>query len=335
VSDNTAAGVASDADGGGINNWWPGTLRLANSTVTGNRAIASVPNGRFAEGGGIFTDPNVELTLANSVVNDNMASLTSTLPYFVPDADPIDMNANGGGIHVGDDSTVTIENVTFNGNTVSVDDPNGEPVAFDSALHPGAGTLVLRNSRITNNSVIAKVGSSEHVGPSGSALDVNGPGTLSNVRITGNTTFVTSAASAAEASGAVYTGDTASEGALLANSVISGNSATASSASGSASVQGAGLLNDGRLELRNDLIADNTGTATAPAGFAQGGGIWNGSLFNPLPSELTLENTNVAHNRLSASDGLLVQGGGLFTAFPVTLGRSRIADNDPDDCYGC
>src|SRR5262245_24970962 len=48
VSDNTAAGVASDANGGGVNNWWPATLTLTNSKVTGNRAIASVPNGRFA-----------------------------------------------------------------------------------------------------------------------------------------------------------------------------------------------------------------------------------------------------------------------------------------------
>jgi hypothetical protein len=335
VSDNTAAGVASDADGGGINDWWPGTLRLANSTVAGNRAIASVPNGRFAEGGGIFTDPGVELTLAGSVVSGNTASLTSTLPYFVPGADPLDMNANGGGIHVGDDSAVTVEDSTFNGNTASVDDPNGEPVAFDAALHPGTGPLVLRNSSITNNRLVAAVGSSEHVGPSGSALDVNGPGTLSNVRITGNTTVVTSEAGAAEASGAVYTGNTTSEGLLFANSVIRGNSATASSASGSASVRGAGLLNEGRLELRNDLIADNTGTATGPAGFAQGGGIWNGSLFNPPPIELTLENTNVTHNRLSASAGLEVKGGGLFTAFPVTLRRSRIAGNSPDDCYGC
>jgi hypothetical protein len=335
VSDNTAAGVASDADGGGINDWWPGTLRLANSTVTGNRAIASIPNGRFAEGGGIFTDPGVELTLAGSVVSGNTASLTSTLPYFVPGADALDMNANGGGIHVGDDSAVTIENTTFDGNVVSVNDPNGEPVAFDSAVHPGSGPLVLRDSRITSNRLFATVASSEDVGPSGSALDVNGPGTVSNVRITGNTTVVTSEAGVAEASGAVYTGDTASDDLLFADSVISGNSVTASSAGGSASIQGAGLLNEGRLTLRNDLIADNTGTATAPAGFAQGGGIWNGSLFNPPPIELTLENTNVIHNRLSASAGLAVQGGGLFTAFPVTLRRSRIAGNSPDDCYGC
>jgi len=30
-----------------------------------------------------------------------------------------------------------------------------------------------------------------------------------------------------------------------------------------------------------------------------------------------------------------VQGGGLFTLFPVTLRNSVIAQNAPDQCYGC
>ena len=335
VSDNVVAGVASDADGGGINDWWPGTVSLANSTMERNRALAAIPNGRFAEGGGIFTDPGVELTLRNSLVRGNTASLTSTLPYFVPGADPLDMNANGGGIHAGDDSTVTIENTKFSGNVVSVDDPNGEPVAFDSALHPGAGPLSLRNSVLTNNRLVATVGSSEDVGPSGSALDVNGPATVSNVRITENTTLVTSGAGLAAAVAAVYAGDTAEERAVISNSVIRGNTTTASSLSGAATVQGSGLLNEGILELRNDLITNNTGRATAPDGFAQGGGIWNASVFNPPPIDLTLDHTSVTGNRLFASSGVTVQGGGLFTAFPVTLKNSRLAGNSPDNCYGC
>jgi hypothetical protein len=335
VKENTVAGVASDADGGGIYDWWPGTVDLANSAVAGNRAIATVPNGRFAEGGGIFTDPGVELTLSNSVVSGNTASLSSTLPYFVPGADPLEMNANGGGIHAGDDSTVTIENTVFDGNVVTVDDPYGEPAAFDSALHPGAGPLSLLNSVLANNRLVARVGSSEHVGPSGSALDVNGPATVSNVRITGNTVLVTSEAGLAAAAATVYAGDTAEERAVISSSVIRGNTTTASSVSGSAAVQGAGLLNEGILELRNDLITDNTGRATAPDGFARGGGIWNGSVFNLPPIDLMLDHTLVTGNRLVASGGVVTQGGGLFTAFPVTLRSSRIGGNSPDDCFGC
>jgi hypothetical protein len=42
----------------------------------------------------------------------------------------------------------------------------------------------------------------------------------------------------------------------------------------------------------------------------------------------------VIGNTLSASPGLTVQGGGLFTSFPVTLDHSRIAHNHPDQCAG-
>jgi len=42
----------------------------------------------------------------------------------------------------------------------------------------------------------------------------------------------------------------------------------------------------------------------------------------------------VIGNTLRASPGLTVQGGGLFTSFPVTLDHSRIAHNLPDQCAG-
>jgi len=309
-------------------------VTLTNSKVTGNSAIAAVPNGRFAEGGGIFADPGVQLEISGSVVSNNTASLTSTFPFDVGGGDTLDMNTNGGGIHVGDDSTVTIENTELDGNTVSVDDSNGEPYAFDAALHPGSGPLVLRNVTMADNHVIATVASTADVGPSGSAIDIVGSSSVTNVRITGNTTTVTSGSGTAGANGAVYAGSTA-QPAVITNSVIRGNSVKASSTGGPAVVLGSGLVNDGLLTLRNVLVSDNVGLASGPTGFAGGGGIWNGSLFNSPPIELTLENTNVMHNTLSASPGLTVQGGGMFTAFPVTLNNSRIANNTPDQCYGC
>lgn len=336
VSDNEASGLASDANGGGINIWDTGSLTLVRSRIIGNRAIASVPDGRFAEGGGVFTDPGTELTIRDSVLNDNTARLTSTLPFFVDGADPIDMNANGGGLHVGDGSVVTIDRSTFDGNSVVVSDPNGEPVAFDAGLHPGDGRLVLRDSTITNNRTIAHVGSTADVGPSGSAIDVAGQATIARTRISGNTTVVTSRSGEAGASGAgVYSFGGGAQPVVIRDSVISDNTAIASSTAGSAYVVGAGILNDGRLVLRDDQIANNNGVVRAPTGLAHGGGIWNGSFFNPPPIELTLEGTSVTGNRLQGSSGIEVQGGGLFTFFPVTLRDSRIAGNAPDDCVGC
>jgi hypothetical protein len=37
---------------------------------------------------------------------------------------------------------------------------------------------------------------------------------------------------------------------------------------------------------------------------------------------------------LSASSGLTVHGGGLFTTFAVALTNSTISGNSPDDCFG-
>jgi hypothetical protein len=55
----------------------------------------------------------------------------------------------------------------------------------------------------------------------------------------------------------------------------------------------------------------------------------------PTP-HLVLDNTTVILNALSASDGLPVEGGGVFTSgFPITLGNSLIAHNAPDQCVGC
>jgi hypothetical protein len=153
------------------------------------------------------------------------------------------------------------------------------------------------------------------------------------VRITGNTTLVTSEDGQAQAAqGGLYNGTTT----RITHSVISGNRLTARSVDGSAIAFGAGVLNDGaRLMLQHDLIEDNHAVATGPEGFARGGGIWNGIPFGGKPPHLRLEHTRVIGNTLSASPGLPVEGGGIYTAFPVTRSHSRIAHNIPDQCFGC
>jgi hypothetical protein len=346
VSHNLAAGVASDATGGGIDSP-QGSLNLLESTITSNRAIAGVPNGRYAEGGGIFTggfladDSPVAVRIRGGSISHNEANLRSKLPYFVGDGkgSTIDMNANGGGAHLGGGSSISIAHARIDGNSVSVDDPNGEPYAFDAAVLVGKDSkLDLSHSTIEDNRARAKVGSSEHAGGSGGAFGIDGPPRgghapqiVSHVRFTGNTTLVTSEHGDALASpGAFYNGNKT----RLTHSVISGNRVEARSAHGSAGVSGVGISNNpagdepgGRLVLRHDLIEGNHAKATGTDGFARGGGIWNGS-------HLTLEYTRVIGNTLSASPGLTVQGGGLFTSFPVTLDHSRIAHNHPDQCAG-
>lgn len=336
VSNNIAAGLASDANGGGINDWRTGRLTLTRTSVTGNQAIAAVPDGRYAEGGGIFTDEAIALTISDSVISDNTASLTSTLPFDVGGGNTLDMNANGGGVHVGDGSTVRIDSSVFRNNLVNINDPNGEPYGFDSALHPGDSSLVLRNSAIVDNRLVARVGSSADVGPSGTAVDINGPATVSDLLVSGNSVVLTSDNGAAEAAAAgIYIGDFETTPATVSNMVVTGNKTTAWSNTGSARIFGSGLLNEGRLILKGSLIADNVGVVHGRSGLAQGAGIWNGSLFDPTPDELTLNGTIVTHNILTGPVGATLQGGGLYTVNPVTVQASHISHNEPDDCFGC
>ncbi len=73
--------LASDADGGAIvNNLGP--LTIKNSTISGNEASASAPNGRFADSGAIQVVGGT-VSMTNSTVTDNSASLAASEPNSV------------------------------------------------------------------------------------------------------------------------------------------------------------------------------------------------------------------------------------------------------------
>jgi hypothetical protein len=333
VSDNLAAGVASDADGAGIDLWWTASLTMRSSRVTGNRAVASAPNGRYAEGGGIFTDEHVTVSISDSTVSNNLASLTSTLPYDVGGGNTLDMNANGGGLHIGGGSTVSIARTAIDGNTVSASDPNGRPYAFDAGMNPGDGPVKLRDGSVSGNHLVLHAASSEDVGPSGSALDLGGKSSLSGMRIVGNTASVTSADGLAWATGgAVYVGGES----VIAGSVISGNTTTATAHGGAARVWGGAVTNDGTLTLRDTLVKGNTATALGASGEALGGGVYSGPVFASDPPTLKLDGATITLNRVKGGPGITLQGGGVYSTSPVTItGGSSITGNQPDDCAGC
>ena len=123
----------------------------------------------------------------------------------------------------------------------------------------------------------------------------------------------------------------------ISDSVISRNRLTATTTTGSATVQGGGIANIGVLTLRDTIVDANSATASGPTGTAKGGGIWQGSdPRGPSLTRLALVDSAVTHNTLTASPGITMQGGGLFTPlFPVTVMHSVIAQNVPDQCYGC
>jgi hypothetical protein len=110
--------------------------------------------------------------------------------------------------------------------------------------------------------------------------------------------------------------------------VFSGNTLTANTTTGTAHVQGGGFSNFGAvLTIRGTTFGGNSGTANGPGSSALGGGIWNGN-----GGTVTLLDSSITHNTLTASTA---QGGGLFTANPATIKDTVIANNVPDQCFGC
>ena len=348
VSNNEATGpVTSDADGAGIYSQ-QGTLTVKDSHVTGNRTIATAPNGRFAEGAGIMFDatfsppsacvapaPACALVVRNSVVSDNHSTLTNTLPSFAG-GQLIRMNANAGGIHVGNGIATTVDSTAISENSAAATDPQGEPIGIDAGMILGDSPLVMRNSQLDNNRTTTTAATSVDAGPSGSALELDGPGTISNTSILGNIAISTSPGGAAATNGALAVFNSTGDPKLVTvqDSLVSRNLTAAHSATGSATVLGGAVFNSSLLLMRNVQVSDNIGRADGPAGGAQGGGIWNGVAVSG-PVQLTIDHTRVTNNVLTGSRDISLQGGGLFTTSPVTLTNTIIALNRPDQCVGC
>ena len=334
VSNNRAGGaLTAQADGGGIVNELRSSLTLVDSTVTGNRATTG-PDGRFADGGGIYVDRFGTVVLRGSVVSHNSSSLTSTYPKSVRE-----MSATTGGIFVGNGGTVTVDGTTISGNVVSVEDREGDPIGIDAGIcvcGPRT-TLVMRNSKVTNNLVTVTVETSiAAAGGSGGALEADGDATITGVRVTGNRVLVRTSDGLALAIAVVILLDGDKTPAQLDGTVISGNSVSASSTTGSVGIFGAGLANNRPTVLANVQIMRNVARATAPTGWVRGGGVFNGLVFFRPTPELTLRSSSVTSNSIEVSAGITGQGGGLFTkGFHVTMQRSVIANNRPDQCFGC
>jgi hypothetical protein len=327
VSDNQVGGpVASDAGPGGITSI-EGGLTLKNSTVTDNQAIASAPNGRFAETGGVAVFGGT-LTVDGSRISGNNASLSASMPNDIQDG----TLAIGGGMHIGDGvSPATITNTTISGNSISATNTVGDANAFSGGLHTD-GTFELSNDLISNNSV--SVATLE--GSTGNAAGDSGAGewagTVTNTRVFGNSVSASSVDgdAIADAGATIFAG-------TMANSAIGDNHVQASSPQGSAIDRGGGLVAGDVITLRNTAVSGNTADASGLAGFARGGGIFDvdESPNGPPGGLLTLINSRVTGNALSGSAAITLQGGGVFATNPVSLTNSMIVGNVPDQCFGC
>jgi hypothetical protein len=341
VSDNrigSASGLplselARFAEGGGIFTG-RGDMTISNSGISGNQAAVS-PNGVIADAGGIAFNTDEggianggTFTMSNSSVTNNSATVSSDFFAFVPSA----------GVHIkGGAESASISNTTISGNAATA--TNSGP--FDAGVVSGGLNIAicppapcaLSNDVISDNSVSART----LPGSFGDAAGRSGAGefggTLSNVRLTGNTVDVSSAAGNATALGGAGVFD----GGTITNSLISNNQARAAAPVGSVDVRGGGLNTFDQTTLRNSTVSGNTVDASGTSGSARGGGIYDGlNPDGPPGGPLVLQNSSVTGNRLSGSAALLLQGGGIFLqGQPITLTNSLISGNLPDQCFGC
>jgi hypothetical protein len=319
--------LASDADGGAIISQL-GPLTIRRSDVHGNQASATGPNGRFAEAGGIFMF-GPRMTVSNSSVTDNSAALAASLPNSV------ELLANGGGFHITSDVSVAkITNTTVSGNSATMTNTVGDAQAFSGGIHLDVGVdFTLRGSVVADNSVrSATLG-----GSSGDAEGDSGAGPLlgkiSNTHFTGNDVSVSSAGGDATA----FAGGLIDLGSIT-HSVLSDNHVHATSAHGSVLAAGGALVvAEDRLTLRNTAVSGNTVDASGTSGRVRGGGIFDAHIpHGPPGAPLRLVNSSVTGNTLTGNAALIVRGGGIFIRNrPLTLTHSVIANNSPDQCFGC
>jgi hypothetical protein len=317
----------SDADGGAITSFL-GPLTINGSVIDGNEASATGPNGRFAEGGAIAATGG-SVALSDSSVTGNTALLEASLPNSV------DQLANGGGLHVaGEVSKATITNTTISGNSVSMTNSVGNAEAFAGGLLVNLGIdFIMSNSVVSGNSVSSRT-------LAGSAGDAEGDsgagallGTISNTRFTANSVRATSAAGNA----AAFAGALIDFGSIT-NSVLGDNQVHASSPTGTVfAAGGAIVVDEPGLTLRNSEVSGNTVDANAASGSAQGGGIFDAPIEDGPPGgPLTLLNSAITGNALSGGPSVSLQGGGVYLqGQTLTLRHSAMADNVPNDCFGC
>ena len=328
VSDNQVGGrIASHALGAGVLNW--NTASLTDSSVSANGATTTGPNAcnGNAVGGGIESFGT--LTLSGGSVTNNVVELSSS----VISAECGQAGSGGVLIH---DGSGSISGTTISGNQASAESRYGSASSFAGGIGVECGAkLMLQDTTVTGNRVSATTAAASAIANAtsgGIGVCYPGKATISNTTITANIVDASAPVGVAVAEGGgIQTGVS-----VISNSLVSDNRLTASTKTGSAVVHGAGVQHgNGTLQVSSTTISGNTGTATGPSGEALGGGIWNDVFFPGPPSpRLTLANTTVTNNTLSAIPGIAVHGGGLFTTFPVSLTNSAVSGNTPDDCFG-
>jgi hypothetical protein len=356
VSGNTAGGaLASDVWGGGIVSWPGSTLTATDSHIDGNTVVAAPPEGRFAEGGGVFAGYNVAVKLTRTTVNGNTAKITTTFPMSYDDYpqefQPLytETGSNGAGIHLDFGASIELRASHVDRNTLSSDAPNSQFGALNAAIQMNGGAgFVMVDSTADYNTADTRVYDGQYTGAWDGIVQLDTTATISRSSVSHNAQTVTARQGIAWANAALVVllpADGSAAGtATVTDSVIVDNKLTAISPHDGAVIAGVGLVNDANVTLTRTRVTGNAGIGRTVDGTATrllGGGISNGAdgLFpgyaNPN-AQLALTDSTVAGNSLtSTARGAEIVGAGIHSLSPVALTRSTVRGNAPDDCDAC
>ena len=258
VSNNYPTGVNMNADSGGIHIGGFGSATIENSRITDNTVSADDPSGfpgafdaGLSDGLNDFGAGGQTLVLQNTVISHN---------HTIANVASSDNGPSDSAVEI--DGQAIVSNTTISDNDTTVTSHDGSAAALGAffAFDGDTGSIVIADSRITNNTVTAST--------------ETGPATIE---------------------GAGLTNGAALE---LHNVKISGNSAHATGADGSF-VQGGGIWNgqpfgpDGnptpQLSLESTEVTHNLLTG-GPGVALQGGGLFT------VGFPLTLDNSSISHN---------------------------------------
>jgi hypothetical protein len=262
-------------------------------TITGVTFTGNTTSGKDGQGGAFYNGLNAGTAIAGSTFIRNTAGQGGAIFDF----------AVGGASITG---TTFTENHAKDGGAILNDPIGGEYLTNDtikdnSASQDGGGiygneaTVTVRNSVISGNQAGADGGGIYQQG----VFSPRGGSQLTSDKLTGNR---------AAAGGGLY--DNASF-ATFTGATISGNRATAS---GGGVENLAGRDGSGSVSFMTSKVTGNqAGT--------DGGGVYNAGT-------MAASNTSIMYNR-AAGGGGIYDGPGLDT---VTLARSRVQHNTPDNC---
>ena len=338
IDNNEANGTEADNGGGGIYNDG-GILRVDfGNTITNNRAMMG-----SASGGGILIAEGGRFSAVRSTISDNTASRagggiedasggafrTSVRMSAINNNTVLTSPGNGGGIHLGGESSMTVQRCTLTGNLAG---------AEGGAIWNGTGSLSIRDTEIDGNTA-----SGDDADQGGGGL-YNDGGTIrliDNVTITNNTADGTAGSgggilnniggtlfvfgstidknTANRAGGGIEDASGAGSMFYMRGNSVDTNSVAAAPGNGG----GIHIGGDGRLTF-------SRGTVNANTAAAEGGGVWLGSGGLFVYASTIDGNTASGDDADQGGGGIYSDGGGRVNV----IAGSVISNNTADGASG-